>query len=316
MPSSRTPALRRGMLPEQLRDTLAGEHRAWARAELIERFGAAALRRTLISGAVVRILPGVYCAPRREREFVTRVSAASLWAAPQGLIGGRSALWIYGALTQEPNQVTVVAPRHTHIEVPPWIRVRRCTTRLRAEQRQGLRVTPIVDAVILGWEEEVKSQRIGLVVDAVRGRFVTVAKVQRRLMDYPQLRARRALRRLLIELEQGVESFLEHRAMTTAFYGPEFCDFVRQAEVRSGGQRYVLDMVHPAAGIAVELDGRRFHSDDRARRRDLERDANVAAVGILTIRFTYEDIMSRPLWCRERVLTALKHRTQFASRNL
>jgi very-short-patch-repair endonuclease len=113
------------------------------------------------------------------------------------------------------------------------------------------------------------------------------------------------LERLLADLSRGPESYLEHVALTRVFNTRDFRGFGRQVPVRAPGQRYILDMFHADARVAVELDGRLFHGDDIARRRDLARDTDLASMGITTIRLTFEDITRRPHWCRARVRAAI-----------
>jgi very-short-patch-repair endonuclease len=119
--------------------------------------------------------------------------------------------------------------------------------------------------------------------------------------------------RLLDALAGGVESYLEHLAMTRVFTTRDFAGFTRQHRVRVSGRHYVVDMWHEGAKVAVELDGRIFHSDDEARRRDLERDTDLASVGIITVRFTFEDITGRPEWCRTRLKAVLTSRSRRAT---
>ena len=169
-------------------------------------------------------------------------------------------------------------------------------------------VVPPVDALIQAWGQIGGGAAASMAFDGVRRGVVRVDDVRLRLAEYPRVRDRRALERLLVELRGGVQSHLEHLAATCVFNTRDFAGFARQVGVRAGGQRYVLDMLHADAGVAIELDGRAFHSDDAARRRDLARDANLATVGIATIRLTYEDITRRPEWCRSRARRAIAAR--------
>lgn len=142
----------------------------------------------------------------------------------------------------------------------------------------------------------------------MRRERITAAALRARTTAYPRIRARRALVALLGPLAGGAESYLEHLAATRVFNTAEFRGFRRQHPVRAAGRTYVLDMYDDSAGVAVELDGRAFHGGDSARRRDLERDTDLASLGITTIRLTFEDVTGRPEWCRSRVRAALASR--------
>jgi len=112
----------------------------------------------------------------------------------------------------------------------------------------------------------------------------------------------------------GAESHLETVALRRVFSTQEFSAFVRQHRVRANGSSYRLDMYHPATRIAVELDGAESHSAASQRLHDVERDAQLASVGITTIRFTYGDVVSRGSWCREIVRSALAARGDAAEK--
>ena len=129
-----------------------------------------------------------------------------------------------------------------------------------------------------------------------------------RAAQLPRIPERRALLALVRSLDRGIDSYLEHLAATRVFNLAEFARLAHQQSIRAGSRRYVLDLYDAETKVAVELDGRRFHGDDSARRRDLERDAELAALGITTIRLTFEDVHQRPGWCRDRVRRAMRSR--------
>jgi very-short-patch-repair endonuclease len=68
-------------------------------------------------------------------------------------------------------------------------------------------------------------------------------------------------------------------------------------------------MFDAATRTAVELDGAETHGMAVQRVRDARRDARLATVGILTLRFTYGDLASRASWCREIVRRTLATRS-------
>jgi very-short-patch-repair endonuclease len=296
------------MRPARLQELLADAPGAWSREQLIERFGREALQRAIRYGNANRILPAIYCGAPWTHHFETRAQGASLWCAPTGMVGGLAAARVHELLASTPGHVSLALPRQAHVVAPPWIRVRRYALAMRVEQVRGLCVVPVADALIQSWEELPPGRGIGIVLDAVRSKRTTADALTNRLAEYPRVRGRRELAKLLVDMSQGIDSYLEYVATTRVFNTEGFHDFERHVRVRAMGRGYVLDMMHRRTRVAVEFDGRKFHSDDDARRRDLERDANLAAEGIVTLRFTYEDIMNRPQWCRERVRRTVKSR--------
>lgn len=61
-----------------------------------------------------------------------------------------------------------------------------------------------------------------------------------------------------------------------------------------------VDALHEATGTIVELDGRRFHGEDRFQS-DRTRDQRLAALGYVVIRLTWDDLEKRPMEVVERI---------------
>lgn len=273
----------------------------------MERFSRHALDRDLESGQLIRLLPGVYVGARFGKTFDGRVSSVDCWIGPRGAIGGAAAVALHG-LGAPPSTITVMVDPRERVRGPAWMTVKRWSAPLEPVEINGIRVASIPDAILQAWCELPAETRASPLIDAIRDRRTSTGEVARRAARYPRLPNRRALQRLIGQLEQGAESYLEVLALTRVFNTREFRGFSRQVRVAALGQRYVLDMFDRSAKVAIELDGRRFHNDDIQRRRDLERDANLAAIGIIVLRFTYEDIVGRRDWCRLRVRRATASR--------
>lgn len=92
------------------------------------------------------------------------------------------------------------------------------------------------------------------------------------------------------------------------FAGPEMPELKRQYPVRVGGRSYYLDVYAPQERVDFELDGAAFHTGPVQRERDLRRDAAMASIGILVVRFSYSRLMSEPGEVRREVLTILAGR--------
>ena len=69
-----------------------------------------------------------------------------------------------------------------------------------------------------------------------------------------------------------------------------------------------LDAAWPEVCLAVEFDGAAFHTDPVARQRDLRRDAALAALGWVVLRFTFEDVAARPRDCAAQILAVYRRR--------
>lgn len=100
----------------------------------------------------------------------------------------------------------------------------------------------------------------------------------------------------------------EHLADNSVLNAPGLRGFERQVVLRVAGRGYRVDAFDVESRTAIEFDGAKYHSDDRARRRDLERDVDLASIGVQTLRFTFEDVADRPSWCRDQILRTIATR--------
>src|SRR5580658_7848810 len=80
--------------------------------------------------------------------------------------------------------------------------------------------------------------------------------------------------------------------------------FRRQSVLRG----YIADFYCPAARLVVEADGR---GHDAAQ--DKKRDASLAKIGLLTMRFSNEQILCKPLWVSEEIQKAVAIRAEKSS---
>ncbi|MBN2177245.1 MAG: DUF559 domain-containing protein [Demequinaceae bacterium] len=294
--------------PDSPAEWLGHAPRAASRDAILKKYSRHSLDRDLHAGRICRVLPNTYLATRYRSSFEGRSSAVLLWAGPRVALGGTSAAYAHRLIAQPPEYITVCAPRSARVRGPEWIRVIQPTTTSTPVLLRGLRTVPIGDALLQTWTELGTGPGTAILIEAVRKDRVQSRDLLARVSRYPRLRSRRALLRLLDEMRDGVESYLEHLAATRVFNTAEFRGLRRQHRIQSSGRAYVLDLFDPGSKVAVELDGRAFHGEDSARRRDLERDADLAALGIVTIRLTFEDVTRRPEWCRNRVRSAISTR--------
>ncbi len=229
--------------------------------------------------------------------------------APHGLVSGRAALQLSGWQAADAARIDVVLPRDLRLARPHYVDVLRTDQQWEADAVDGIPVTSPEDAVVVAWRRSAPDDRRGLLLDALRDGVVNVARLRRRIEAHGRLPRRAEMLALVALSEQGVTTVLEHIAATEVFVGPDWARWERQAPVRlSDGVTLHPDMLHRRARVAVELDGARYHSDDAARRADVERDALLAAEGYTVIRLTWEDVTRRPAWCREKLLAAVRAR--------
>lgn len=281
---------------------------ALQRRMLIESYGRRAFDRARKSGEIVAILPDVYVHRSNAADLRTRIAAANLYLDGRGAISGVAACALMGLDYESAGRVTVVVPAKRRIDAPKWVRIRYLLHPLPTDRSRGVLVVSLPHALIQAyWDEGIATAR-NLMLDAIRRRRVTGPQLALALDDYPRITKRRVLRKFLSLLKDGVHSYLEYLGDTTVLNVPDLRHLERQEEFRVQGMRFFVDAFDAETMTAFEFDGAAYHSDDGARRRDLERDAALATIGVQTIRFTYEDVTQRPQWCRTIIRDVLAAR--------
>ena len=279
------------------------------RGALVGKFGRRAVKEVLGAGTAVEVLPGILALAGRGSEFGTRLRAASQWLPKRAVISGSAALWLYQLCDTPPRRVTAVVPVHAHLRNPPWLRVVHSDTIARAAYVRGVRCASRERAVIDAWIEAAPRERVSLVLEAMRRSNLTGAAVLRELARMPRVRGRRELVAVLKEASDGIQSFLEHRAHRTVLNTPDFRGLQRQVTFEAMGKTYIVDTYDEATRTVIELDGAKVHGTREAKARDNARDAALATLGLLTVRIGFDDVMNRPLWCREVIRRAIASRS-------
>lgn len=280
---------------------------AFARADLVTGWSRRQLDAGLRSGAILRLLPGVYCGTRHAREGVVKGEALNLWA-PRALVTGALAIDLYAGTTLAGSHVDLVTHNGDTLHPPHWVRVHQ-TGRTRASGTpRSVSCTVPVRAVLDAWRFAQQGSGANLVYEALWRRTCTATQLTREIARAPRVQGRRSLLRLLADFNNGATSPLEVRARREVFTGRQFREFEWQVNLRVGRRVALADMLHRAARLVVELDGERYHSTSDALVNDRERDVDLAAAGFLTVRFGWSDVTQRPQWCRERLLAILATR--------
>jgi very-short-patch-repair endonuclease len=293
------------------RDSIAAFLRDSAEAttggELRQRFGASRVKRAVARGDLVRLLPDIYAPKQHSRAFHVRAKAASLWTdAP---VSGLAALFLWGLVADPPEVIEVLVAHGRQPRPQPGYAVRQSTVDLPQSVREGVAVVSPAAAVVLGYGCLPKANRSAMFYSAVRLRLAGIKQLEVVLAAVPRVKARRSLERSIRAASVGVQSYLEERALYKVFNTAEFAGFVRQHEVVIEGNQFFLDMFDRDTKTALELDGRNGHLNE-FRQKNITRDCWVATIGIQTLRFSYEDLVNRPEWCRQIVREVLRVRAR------
>ena len=179
-------------------------------------------------------------------------------------------------------------------------------------RRDGLAMLSIERCLIDKWQLRSPERRRAELITAVRGRRTSVERVRAELAGVA-IPDRAELEQLLELLAAGCASELEmiwgHLHVFTGVTGAGMPPFARQFGVTLGGSVRCIDLAHVASKTAVELDGWQFHGGREQRDRDLRRDAQLAAAGWLTVRFTAARLRGDPDGVRRQVCAIIAARS-------
>ncbi len=122
-----------------------------------------------------------------------------------------------------------------------------------------------------------------------------------------KLRWRRMLIPALADIRHGVHSWLEYRYLHDVERAHGLPTAIRQARVMLGRRSGYLDNLYAEFGVCVELDGRSAHPDDK-RWLDIRRDNAAAVTGTITLRYGWDDVISRPCEVAAQIAAVLTAR--------
>ena len=283
------------------------------RGELLAVVTRHVLARHVAAGELLRLHPQVFVDARRVEDAGTRRAAALRYCGARAALSHTTGLAAWGLDVPESDALHLVVPADTRRAHGEGLRVHRWPA---AEQWRGLVVTrrglPVVQlerCLVDAWPLlPAGPQRRAPAITAVSSRRTTPARLLEALGAVPKLRDRAELRRLLDRLAAGCRSELELWGFERVFRGRAFADVVRQHRVQVGDHAVYLDVAFPDVKVAVELDGAAWHGSREQRERDIRRDAALAALGWVVLRFSHRRLHNEPDVVRREVLTVLRQR--------
>jgi len=152
-----------------------------------------------------------------------------------------------------------------------------------------------------------RDQAVSALADACQSRRTTPARLLALLETLPtNLRLRRFLREVLVDVATGAYSFLEVRYLRDVERPHGLPTGTRQRRVTVGRRPYFRDVEYLGLGVVAELDGRLGHEDLVARADDMDRDTDAARSDARTARIGYLQVMSRRCMTAHRVADLLR----------
>ncbi|HET7310840.1 MAG TPA: DUF559 domain-containing protein [Mycobacteriales bacterium] len=272
----------------------------------------------LAAGVFVRLFPSTYvlaelAANRRVQQraglaFVGRSALSHLDGLDRwGLLPNENyqlrALPIGEPRTGEPIRLTA-GRRQCEVDAPGLPVTRRSWFEPEppmVRRREGVPLVRLEQAIVESWPLlPPLDKRMPLIV-ALRERKTTAARLLSVLALQPRTAGARELRTMIELVAGGCHSELElwgHRQVFTSHRLPRSRPQV-PVELPTG--RIYLDRYYEEEMVDVEMDGAAYHGAPGQRERDLRRDAALARLGILVVRYSHQRLHGHP----ERVIDEL-----------
>ncbi len=293
---------------------LLGPHGVARAGDLVGRVDRHTLGRWVADGRLLRPHRGVLAVPERWDRWQTRVLAGVL--ATDGTVSHTSALAVWRVYEDDGGPVHVSVPAGRRALRSPGLVVHRVRD-VDADRLGPFPVSPLPRSLVDAWGRAAGRHGSRRSVDRVRGavigtlrdRRVAPAEVHAEVVRRGALPGRRDLVELLGLVERGCQSELEIWGVRHVLTAPGMPGFEQQHRVvLPSGTSVYLDAAVPRLRIAVELDGAAFHGSPEARERDTRRDAALATLGWVTLRYSHRRLTTQPDACRREILQVCRAR--------
>jgi very-short-patch-repair endonuclease len=270
--------------------------------------GEAAIQYRVSVGRLIVEYAGVYAVGHRPVLPIDRAAGAVLACGPDAALshGSAVALWGWEKRWRAPFDVTATSHRRRD-----GIRVHRSATLTARDvtTHYGIRVTSPARTILDATPRYTDKRLTRLLNDARRSNYLNLGDLYERLQRCPRHPGAKRLRRLLVTAP--------HRP-TRSEFEDAFLAFARRyglpmPEVNFPMGRRELDIYYPNERVIIELDGWDFHGTKASFEDDRERDADHLALGIVTVRITWERLISAPEKEARRLRAILEQRRRQAA---
>ena len=270
--------------------------------------------RWIASGRLVQLHPGWVTTPELAEDWTVRAHAATGYAG--GPLSHMSALAVHGVVDAEVTRLNVTVPAECRVRSSRWLRIRRSRNPFGIVRARGLPATPLARSLVDTWGDAHRPRAMrgfdsvarGAVLRATRERRLGIGELLAELQRRPELPGRGSLRELTALIAGGCQSELEIFGVRHVLDIPGLPRCEQQHRVVLADGPVLLDAAWPKVRLAVELDGAAFHGSPEARERDLRRDAALAALGWIVLRFSYRRLTGQPEACRAQIAAAYRAR--------
>ncbi|MHB1876178.1 MAG: type IV toxin-antitoxin system AbiEi family antitoxin domain-containing protein [Streptosporangiaceae bacterium] len=256
-----------------------------------------------------RIHRGVYRVYTGDPPREARLWAAICRAGPGAALSHQTAAELDGLADRPGPMIHVTIPVQRRVTPIRGVVIHRSGRIAEAVHPARLPPRTRIEETVLDLVDQSPSfsAAFGWVCAAIQRRLTTPDRIVEFMGRRKRLRWRRPLAGALADIGGGVHSWLEYRYVHGVERAHGLPAATRQQHVLLGSRSGYLDNHYERYSLCVETDGRAAHPDDR-RWADTRRDNVLAATGITTMRYGWDDIASRPCEVAGEIAGALASR--------
>lgn len=235
--------------------------------------------------------------------------AITLRIGKNAIITGPTAARLHG-IAVESRLVLAASPRREHVRVPGARILRRPPLRL-PPRSGGLRLTSAEEAILDTLEVLPAREAERMLYVALQQHWISTKFIESALAVRRKLRQHiRALSRLHALVRGGTQSHAERR-MRILLRAHKIRGWKGNYRINDGSGRPIasIDFAKVNLKIAIEVDGRSFHSDRRAFEHDRARQNKLTLAGWTVLRFTWDQITKTPGQVVRTVRESIRLRT-------
>lgn len=262
------------------------------------------VRRKLRRGGLVALHPGVYANHNGELTWIQSAWAAVLLLWPAALCHQSAIRAANGPCRRgsEDERLHIAVDRKRSVDEPDGVRVHRVVDLDAKVQwnRSPPRVRIEHAVVDVAAEARGEFQCVAALADAVQSRLTTVDRIKAALDSRSRIARRGFISAVLSDIAHGACSVLERGYLERVERPHGLPGADRQVPASARGPIY-RDVEYASYGLVVELDGRLFHDNARARDSDLDRDLLAAVEGRHSLRLGWGQVFDRPCVTAELV---------------
>jgi hypothetical protein len=242
------------------------------------------------------MLPGVYLAVTGTPTQVQREMAAVLYAGPRSVITGGAALRHHRLPAPESQVIDLLVPASVQRRSVSFVRLHRTSrlpTRVYGPQHRAYALPARAAADAALWLTDLREAR-AVIAGAVQSRSCWASEIAAEL-DAGPTRGSALLREVVAEVSEGVRSAPE----------ADLRDLIKRARLplpmfnprlylANGTFLGCPDAWWPEAGLAIEIDSRRWHMNPKDWERTMDRHARFGEHAIVTLHFSPHKLRAEP----------------------